>query len=1313
MSEFIASAEIAIIPNTREFRSQLKRELTDATKTPVAIKLKVDATGFERQLRGAVRSVTQNVKAEVLVRADITGFERDLRTKVQAVAERVSANVKVTAGTARQATTGGGGGTPRTRRPTPVLSDTGKPLFGAAAAAKTEARAREKAELEVIKKIQAAEINAHAENIARDQARAAADERARLKVLADLEKQGLLSSTGRPLTGAARDARLEAQARIKANADALKQMQADEIAAHKEDLNRARRRIAAERAAQQELRRNALKGQAGVVEDPERLAARAQARKVLTSAQTAAITIDNAEIGAMNKLEAARAREAAAQRLATEATVARQTAERLGLRTTAAAIALEEELALARLASEQATLRSALGEESLAKRRSFFTRAIGAQSAAFAGLRGAVLAANPAFIAGTVAAIAFGKAIGSAAAFESQLNVFRVTAGATAEEMERVAVASQRLGRDVTLPGVGAADAAEAMTSLAKAGLSVEDSLAGARGVLQLATAAAITNAEATELAASAINAFGLAGEDAVHVADVFANSANLAQGSIQDVAIALQQASAVARQVGVSFEDTTALLTLLARNGIRGSDAGTSLRVAFTRLIAPTAQAAEVLRDLNVQVRDAQGNLRPEVFSDIAVAMQGMSRAQQDANAKIIFGVDALRAFSIISREGEGSLNATRNSLGEQGTAAELAAARMAGLTGAAENLKNQLSALGLAFGSLVTGPMAEFTNAVSGMVGTLSLALGGIGDLVKGASGLVDQFKDLTSVEIGGFTVGPAQGILAPLEGVKDANAFIQSQFQKSIRDARVEVIAMVGEFNKVGGGTQLNTTVKNLKNLQAELQGGNKESQDFAKSIGALIKQIQDDSADADVDLGEMKLEIPPELLSGEPGRLAAKASKKAFQDEMKKPFEVELDPEFNLAARFKQQGIDAFADAAAAWRREVAKGMAAIGQEIRDSTGRLNVLAGEALQIEIAGGPNELQRLLRNTRAAVPELQRQVDLRRQQLKPGQQSSPALRDALQAMKDNKDKQDSIIAEIQGIAQKAQDDADKAKKEIQDKLDKADQALLDSFAPAERRVERRQTIAAQTPGVQDDIAAAKARKRQLLTQIKVIGQRFNDTKAAAQLIFERRQEILDIEEKIANDTKTARDQITETLNKRIELAQLQGGKGAILKAIDRAIADAKNRVKNWKKLGLVLLDEQIALARLVKSRKDFLKDLTGNESPDVFVDRIFREAVDQFRRFGSNISVAGQGSGIISPQGARGAFASILTGGGQNIPNLNESTAQRTREASLAEERKQTGYLQIIAGGQRTRFVKGTPLPPEETKVSRDVADKVQKGL
>ena len=82
------------------------------------------------------------------------------------------------------------------------------------------------------------------------------------------------------------------------------------------------------------------------------------------------------------------------------------------------------------------------------------------------GLRGAVLTAGAAFLGATVAFQALARSIGLAAQLETELNVFRVTSGATADEMERVSEQAKALGRDITLPGVAAQDAPRPCRSL-------------------------------------------------------------------------------------------------------------------------------------------------------------------------------------------------------------------------------------------------------------------------------------------------------------------------------------------------------------------------------------------------------------------------------------------------------------------------------------------------------------------------------------------------------------------------------------------------------------------------------------------------------------------------------------------------------------------------------------------------------------------------------------------------------------------------------------------------------------------------------
>ncbi len=336
----------------------------------------------------------------------------------------------------------------------------------------------------------------------------------------------------------------------------------------------------------------------------------------------------------------------------------------------------------------------------------------------------------------------FGKAslgaIKGAANLEQSLNVFQVTAGATAEQMARVREEARRLGADILLPAVSAGDAATTMTELAKAGLSVDQVLKGTRGTLQLAAAAQLDFATASELSANALNSFQLSGNDAVRVADLLAGAANAAQGNMGDFGQGLSQVATVAHQAGLTLDETVTFLTEFAKAGISGSDAGTSLRVALLRLIAPTQEAKDIFNALGVDLAGFQsGRIRaPEFFEDLKNKMAPLDKATRNAALATIFGTDAIRVAAIAVQESGRHFDALAGQVTRAGEAQKITDARSKGLSGQFEGLKSNIDTLGTSIGSFATGPLTE-------LIAGLSLA-------VTGATNLIGKLEDLGKVKL-----------------------------------------------------------------------------------------------------------------------------------------------------------------------------------------------------------------------------------------------------------------------------------------------------------------------------------------------------------------------------------------------------------------------------------------------------------------------------------------------------------------------------------------------------------------------------------
>lgn len=249
--------------------------------------------------------------------------------------------------------------------------------------------------------------------------------------------------------------------------------------------------------------------------------------------------------------------------------------------------------------------------------------------------------------AGTaVAAVGLKKAIDIGIEYQSSLNELQAVSHATGEQMALVGDTAKRLGADMDLPATSAADAAAAMTELAKGGLSVDQAMTAAKGTLQLAAAAQVDAASAAEIQSQALNAFGLSADQAGHVADVLANSANAASGEITDFAQAMQQVGAVAHQFGLSIDETSTALSLFANAGIKGSDAGTLLKSALLALANPSKPAQKAIEQLGLKVYDAQGKFvgLKSLFEQLHTASEKMTDAQYQQATATVFGSDAVR---------------------------------------------------------------------------------------------------------------------------------------------------------------------------------------------------------------------------------------------------------------------------------------------------------------------------------------------------------------------------------------------------------------------------------------------------------------------------------------------------------------------------------------------------------------------------------------------------------------------------------------------------------------------------------------------
>lgn len=354
--------------------------------------------------------------------------------------------------------------------------------------------------------------------------------------------------------------------------------------------------------------------------------------------------------------------------------------------------------------------------------------------------------------AATVAITGTAAALGGVAAaaikvgsdFESQMSRVKAITGATGEEFEQLKAQAMQLGADTSF---SASQAAEGMENLAAAGFTTSEIMNAMPGLLNLAAASGEDLASSSDIAASTLRGFGLAASDAAHVADVLAANANRTNSSVADTGEAMKYIAPLARAAGLSLEETAAAIGIMANAGVNGSQAGTSLRGALSRLSKPTKDMSEAMDELGISFYDSNGKMKSltEQVGMLRQATEGMTDEQKNNYLVTLYGQEALSGMLALINEGEGSLGelteAYRSCDGEAQKAAET---MQDNLSGALEQLSGSAETLGLAFYNSVANNLKNAANTATESINNItdSFNNGGLNEAIQTAG---DEFANL----------------------------------------------------------------------------------------------------------------------------------------------------------------------------------------------------------------------------------------------------------------------------------------------------------------------------------------------------------------------------------------------------------------------------------------------------------------------------------------------------------------------------------------------------------------------------------------
>lgn len=348
-------------------------------------------------------------------------------------------------------------------------------------------------------------------------------------------------------------------------------------------------------------------------------------------------------------------------------------------------------------------------------------------------------------------------AIGTAAVttgndFEAQMSRVQAIAGATKEELELLTNQAIDLGAETSF---SATEAAAGMENLASAGFTTKEIMEAMPGLLDLAASSGAELATASEIAASSIRGFGLEASQSAHVADIFAEASARTNAQVEDMGEAMKYVAPVAKTVGLSIEETAAAIGIMSDAGVKGSQAGTTLRGGLTRIVKPTKMVRDAMAELGVEFYNSDGKMKSltEIIETLQEHTKGLTDEVKNQALAQIFGTEALSGMLALVNRGSSELDSMKKSFENcDGAAQEMADVMLDNAKGAIESLSGSLESAGIAIQKALAPE---------------------IKDLAKWIQDLVDDFNDLSDEEKQNIVkmgllvaaIGPAVKILGKL--------------------------------------------------------------------------------------------------------------------------------------------------------------------------------------------------------------------------------------------------------------------------------------------------------------------------------------------------------------------------------------------------------------------------------------------------------------------------------------------------------------------------------------------------------------------
>ncbi len=239
--------------------------------------------------------------------------------------------------------------------------------------------------------------------------------------------------------------------------------------------------------------------------------------------------------------------------------------------------------------------------------------------------------------------------------FDSSMSKVQALSGATADDMKLLEDTAKQYGSTTKF---SASEAADALGYMALAGWDAQTSASALGGVLDLAAASGMDLAAASDMVTDYMSAFGMEADKSSYFADLLAYAQANANTTTEGLGEAFKNCAANMNASGQDIETTTSLLSMMANQGLKGSEAGTALTAVMRDMTSKMKDGAIAIGDATVEVMDANGNYRDmtDILKDVEDATNGMGDAEKAAALQSTFTSDSIKGLNLILNAGVGN---------------------------------------------------------------------------------------------------------------------------------------------------------------------------------------------------------------------------------------------------------------------------------------------------------------------------------------------------------------------------------------------------------------------------------------------------------------------------------------------------------------------------------------------------------------------------------------------------------------------------------------------------------------------------------